>query len=191
MDKPLISTQEMLSLQAATGWCAPSEVLYDNNQPLRWADIRNAVSLPDISVVRGGVSYPVTKPCVAIPCPPFAETTLDVEGDSILDQLRMAADDYRRAYRMGASAPIDVMLPADEDDEDEDLPGYQEGGVIYDEAVTWSPTDGETPEERLQRLVAQDVLADRYGNWTRDLVFPQWMWPHIADDLAQGNGAAS
>ena len=87
------------SLTAAAGWCAPSTTIYDF---LDTDPATNLYSLPEISVARGGVRFPVepdmsalyaldnflwteadaiagnkTKTCVEIPCPEMEETRLD------------------------------------------------------------------------------------------------------------------
>ena len=87
------------SLTAAAGWCAPSTTIYDF---LDTDPATNLFSLPEISVARGGIRFPVepdmsalyaldnhlwteadaiagnkTKTCVEIPCPEMEETRLD------------------------------------------------------------------------------------------------------------------
>lgn len=87
------------SLTAAAGWCAPSTTIYDF---LDTDPATNLYSLPEISVARGGIRFPVepdmsslyaldtflwteadaiagtkTKTCVEIPCPEMEETRLD------------------------------------------------------------------------------------------------------------------
>ena len=85
----------------AAGWCAPSETMYDLQDD---STSEGLLSLPEILVRRGGIKWPTNptfadfyanpgfvqtetqaiantvKPCVTIPCPPFQEARLDVEG---------------------------------------------------------------------------------------------------------------
>ena len=89
------------SLTAAGGWVAPSETMYGFLPTLQAADL---LSLPEISVRRGGIKFPVEpdfatlydaigftqteveaqadteKPCYEIPDAEFAEVRLDVMG---------------------------------------------------------------------------------------------------------------
>lgn len=99
-------TSQPNSLTAAgTGWCAPSEVLY-NLCELESSD--GLLDLPEINVARGGIKYTtgpdfstiwggagyfhyteaqivsgVTKPTMAVPCPTFTDTRLEAEGLAI------------------------------------------------------------------------------------------------------------
>ena len=91
------------SLTAAGGWCAPSEVLYDNCPIPVSRD--GMIDLPTITANRGGIKYSkrpdfasfwsmvgfeqtetdaiagVQKPCYEIPCPDdLAECRMDIEG---------------------------------------------------------------------------------------------------------------
>ncbi|MGO5416212.1 major capsid protein, partial [Collinsella sp. LCP19S3_C6] len=87
------------SLVAAAGWCAPSETIYDF---LPTPAAANLFSLPEISLSRGGLRYPVepdfstlyatnrgtmteaqaisgqTKDCIEIPCAEMQEVRMDV-----------------------------------------------------------------------------------------------------------------
>lgn len=87
------------SLVAAGGWCAPSEAIYDF---LPTTNAQNLLSLPEVSIARGGLRFPVepdfsalydatrfhmteaeaisgkTKECVEIPCAEMEEIRLDV-----------------------------------------------------------------------------------------------------------------
>lgn len=97
------------SLIAAAGWCAPSETLYDflDVEPLE-----GLLSLPEISISRGGVRYPnepdfselyvhedflwteadaiagtKTKKCVEVPCVGMSEVRLDATWVCITSNL--------------------------------------------------------------------------------------------------------
>ena len=97
------------SLTAAAGWCAPSTTIYDF---LDTDPATNLYSLPEISVARGGIRFPVepdmsslyalddflwteadaiagnkTKQCVEIPCPEMEETRLDAIWTCITSNL--------------------------------------------------------------------------------------------------------
>lgn len=97
------------SLVAAAGWCAPSETIYDF---LETDPATNLYSLPEISVSRGGIRFPVepdmsalyaldthlwteadaiagskTKTCVEIPCPEMAETRMDAMWTCVTSNL--------------------------------------------------------------------------------------------------------
>lgn len=89
------------SLVAAGGWCAPSETMYSFLPTLQATDL---LSLPEITVRRGGIKFPVEpdfatlydaigfrqtetqaqagteKPCYEIPCADFEEVRLDAQG---------------------------------------------------------------------------------------------------------------
>ena len=88
------------SLVAASGWCAPSETIYDL---CPGGSTDGMLSLPEINVARGGIKYTkgpdfsalysagfcqteaqaiagTTKPCYEVPCPPFVEVRLDACG---------------------------------------------------------------------------------------------------------------
>lgn len=97
------------SLTAAAGWCAPSTTIYDF---LDTDPATNLYSLPEISVARGGIRFPVepdmsalyaldtflwteadaiagnkTKTCVEIPCPEMEETRLDAMWTCVTSNL--------------------------------------------------------------------------------------------------------
>lgn len=90
---------------AGTGWCAPSEVIYDLCE-LESSD--GLLDIPEINVSRGGIKYTtgpdfssiysgagffhyteaniisgVTKPTMSVPCPSFTDTRLDADGLAI------------------------------------------------------------------------------------------------------------
>lgn len=89
------------SLIAAGGWCAPSTVLYDL---CGTASLDGLLDHPTVTVTRGGLRWPQTpdfsavygavgfhqtetqaaagtaKGCYDVPCPPFSEARLEVEG---------------------------------------------------------------------------------------------------------------
>ena len=90
---------------AGTGWCAPSEVIYDLCE-LESSD--GLLDIPEINVSRGGIKYTtgpdfsaiysgagffhyteaqivsgVTKPTMAVPCPTFTDTRLEADGLAI------------------------------------------------------------------------------------------------------------
>jgi len=90
----------------ADAWCAPSETLYDF---CSYETVSGLLSVPEFKVTRGGIRYTqgpsmadvagcefhvdndgvitdesggtvATKPCCDIPCPPFVEIRLEVDG---------------------------------------------------------------------------------------------------------------
>lgn len=90
---------------AGSGWCAPSEVLYDLCE-LESAD--GMLDIPEINVTRGGIKFTtgpdfaaiysgagyfhyteaevitgVTKPVMTVPCPSFTDVRLDADGLAI------------------------------------------------------------------------------------------------------------
>lgn len=94
------------SLTAASGWCAPSETVYDFLALPRAGDF---ISVPEITINRGGIQFPVQpdfgmafaeqgflyteaewivneedetfeKPCFEVPCPGFEEIRLSAIG---------------------------------------------------------------------------------------------------------------
>jgi len=94
---------------AGTGWCAPSEVIYDLCE-LESND--GMLDLPEIGVNRGGIKYTtgpdfssiytgagyfhyteaqiisgVTKPTMSVPCPSFTDTRLEADGLAIQTDL--------------------------------------------------------------------------------------------------------
>jgi len=94
---------------AGTGWCAPSEVIYDLCE-LESSD--GLLDIPEINVSRGGIKYTtgpdfssifsgagyfhyteaqiisgVTKPTMSVPCPTFTDTRLDADGLAIQTDL--------------------------------------------------------------------------------------------------------
>jgi hypothetical protein len=94
---------------AGTGWCAPSEVLYDLCE-LESSD--GLLDIPEINVSRGGIKYTtgpdfsaiysgsgyfhyteaqvitgVTKPTMSVPCPSFTDTRLEADGLAIQTDL--------------------------------------------------------------------------------------------------------
>jgi hypothetical protein len=105
-----IEAQGGNSLTAAgTGWCAPSEVLYDLCE-LESSD--GLLDIPEINVSRGGIKYTtgpdfssiysgagyfhyteaqiisgVTKPTMSVPCPSFTDTRLEADGLAIQTDL--------------------------------------------------------------------------------------------------------
>jgi hypothetical protein len=101
-----LEAQGVQSLTAAgSGWCAPSEVLYDLCE-LESGD--GMLDIPEINVSRGGIKYTtgpdfssiysgagyfhyteaqvitgVTKPTMTVPCPTFTDTRLEADGLAI------------------------------------------------------------------------------------------------------------
>lgn len=94
---------------AGTGWCAPSEVIYDLCE-LESSD--GLLDIPEINVSRGGIKYTtgpdfssiysgagyfhyteaqiitgVTKPTMSVPCPSFTDTRLEADGLAIQTDL--------------------------------------------------------------------------------------------------------
>jgi hypothetical protein len=94
---------------AGTGWCAPSEVIYDLCE-LESSD--GLLDIPEINVSRGGIKYTtgpdfsaiytgagyfhyteaqiisgVTKPTMPVPCPSFTDTRLEADGLAIQTDL--------------------------------------------------------------------------------------------------------
>jgi hypothetical protein len=94
---------------AGTGWCAPSEVIYDLCE-LESSD--GMLDIPEIAVNRGGIKYTtgpdfssiysgvgyfhyteaqiisgVTKPTMSVPCPSFTDTRLEADGLAIQTDL--------------------------------------------------------------------------------------------------------
>ena len=94
---------------AGTGWCAPSEVIYDLCE-LESSD--GMLDIPEINVSRGGIKYTtgpdfssiytgagyfhyteaqiisgVTKPTMPVPCPSFTDTRLEADGLAIQTDL--------------------------------------------------------------------------------------------------------
>jgi hypothetical protein len=94
---------------AGTGWCAPSEVIYDLCE-LESND--GMLDIPEINVSRGGIKYTtgpdfssifsgtgyfhyteaqiisgVTKPTMSVPCPTFTDTRLEADGLAIQTDL--------------------------------------------------------------------------------------------------------
>lgn len=117
MDQPLDKQMEVIlaaakearlpngGLVAAGGWCAPSEIWYDNF--LRLEDPNaGLLSIPEVVARRGGINFTkgpdfatlyadanfgfiqteaqaiagTAKPCYAVACPPFQEVRLDAVG---------------------------------------------------------------------------------------------------------------
>ena len=100
------------NLVAAAGWCAPSQTVYDLVE-LETSD--GMFDLPEIQVSRGGIRFTpgpdfssifggtgyfhyteaeamalteaAGKPCMEIPCPPFQDVRLDVDGVCITGSL--------------------------------------------------------------------------------------------------------
>lgn len=105
-----IEAQGGNSLTAAgSGWCAPSEVIYDLCE-LESSD--GLLDIPEINVSRGGIKYTtgpdfssiysgagyfhyteaqvisgVTKPTMSVPCPSFTDTRLEADGLAIQSDL--------------------------------------------------------------------------------------------------------
>lgn len=101
-----LESQGVQSLTAAgSGWCAPSEVLYDLCE-LESSD--GMLDIPEINVTRGGIKFTtgpdfsaiysgagyfhyteaqvisgVTKPVMTVPCPSFTDVRLEVDGLAI------------------------------------------------------------------------------------------------------------
>lgn len=110
MGRATSEAQKLQALTAAgTGWCAPSEVLYDLCE-LESSD--GLLDIPEINVSRGGIKYTtgpdfssiysgagyfhyteaqiisgVTKPTMSVPCPSFTDTRLDADGLAIQTDL--------------------------------------------------------------------------------------------------------
>jgi hypothetical protein len=118
VENPHTGAKGAEALVAATGWCAPSETMYELCE-LQCA-LEGILSLPEISAPRGGVRWTMgldfcdiynaagyfhyteaelmadpapTKPCMEIPCVEFNECRLEVDGMCITGDIPQA-----RAY---------------------------------------------------------------------------------------------
>lgn len=204
------------ALVAATGWCAPSETLYELCE-LPCA-LEGILSLPEIGAPRGGVRWTSgidfcdiyaaagyfhyteaqlmadpapTKPCMEIPCVDFNECRLEVDGMCITGDIPQA-----RAYPEVVSQFLQGATCARAHRTNALKIARIAAGSQNDGAVTFAPMgatasvlnaiDLKIMEYRYRGLRAQDGAAA-----ILEMVVPFWLRGVIRGDIANRNGYAN
>lgn len=201
------------SVVAAAGWCAPSTTIYDLCE-METAD--GMIDVPEVQITRGGLRFTpgpdfasifngsgyfhqtetqvianTVKPCMEIPCPPFQDIRLEVEGlcitGSILQRrgypelverfIRGALIAHMHklnAFVIAQMATIGATAST--------LVDYSAGGPLGDNTVTG-----------LLHALEIQVEDTRYRNRmglgaTVAVKAPHWLQPQIRSDFSRRQG---
>jgi hypothetical protein len=208
------------SLQAAAGWCAPSENLYDLCS--LWS-MDGMVDLPTATATRGGFNYTnqptyaqldanlsftilteaqviaeTPKNCAEIPCPTFTDVRLDVAVSCITASFLQAA-----GYPELVNTWVDGLLTNHAHKLNENIIGRMvtaAGAAVVIPAQGAAGGTGTTPDASATSsiLYAIDLAATdmRYQsrmpfNQTFEVVLPQWVLVQMRADIGRKNGWAS
>lgn len=201
------------SLVASGGWCAPSEVLYDNLLELESRD--GLFSLPEVGVNRGGFQFTRgpsfrdiydgtgfeyteaediagdydgdgggSKPCYHVECPPFEEARLGVAGLCITAGLLQA-----RGYPEVIARTIRGALVA----HDHKMAARRINAVAAGSDAVTMPSGQVGATAPILTAIELQVEHYRYvhrigRNVTLEAVFPLWTHGAIRADLARRLG---
>jgi hypothetical protein len=198
------------SVVAAAGWCAPSTTIYDLCE-METAD--GMIDVPEVQITRGGLRFTpgpdfasifngsgyfhqtetqvianTVKPCMEIPCPPFQDIRLEVEGlcitGSILQRrgypelverfIRGALIAHMHklnAFVIAQMATIGAGASA--------LVDYSAGGPLGDNSVTGLL-------HAIEIQVEDTRYRNRMGlNSTVAVKAPHWLQPQIRSDFSR------
>lgn len=200
------------SLVAATGWCAPSETLYDtcfqgSNDGLfdapevqaRRGGIRHNQGIDFTGVFGGGTGFfnlseaqviaGTTKTCIEIPCPSFVDDRLGVTGLCITGNILQNKGypefvrEWTRAAMIASAHQINSLQVA----------AVVAGSTAV--SLTASPpfaSDG-TVTSQLLAAVEMAIMDIKYRlrmqrGATLEVVFPWWVLAQFRADLSRQNG---
>ena len=200
------------SMVAATGWCAPSETLYDT---CFQGVIDGLLDVPEVQARRGGIRHNqgidftgvfgagtgffnlseaqvisgTTKSCIEIPCPSFIDDRLGVTGICITGNILQNrgypefVKDWMRAAMVVSAHQINSLQIAD----------VVSGSTAVN--ITASPPFASDASVTSQLLAAVEMaIVDmkyrlRMGrNSTLDVVFPWWVLAQFRADMSRQNG---
>lgn len=200
------------SLVAATGWCAPSETLYDT---CFQGVIDGLLDVPEVQARRGGIRHNqgidftgvygagtgffnlteaqvaagVNKTCIEIPCPSFVDDRLGVTGICITGNILQNRGypefvrDWMRAAMVVSAHQINSLQIADV--------------VAGSTAVNLTAIDpwasDATVTSQLLAAVEMAIVDIKYRlrmarTATLDVVFPFWVLAQFRADLSRRNG---
>lgn len=211
---------EGASLQAAAGWCAPSENLYDLCS--LWS-MDGMLDLPTATATRGGFNYTnqptyaqldantsftilteaqviadTPKNCAEIPCPTFTDTRLDVAVSCITASFLQAA-----GYPELVNTWVDGLLTNHAHKLNENIIGRivtQAGAAVVIPAQGAAGGTGSSPDASATSsiLYAIDLAATdmRYQSrmpfsQTFEVILPQWVLVQMRADIGRKNGWSS
>jgi hypothetical protein len=203
-----------LALVAATGWCAPSETLYDtcfqgSNDGLydapevqaRRGGIRHNQGIDFTGVFGGGTGFfnlteaqviaGTTKTCVEIPCPSFVDDRLGVTGLCITGNILQNRGypefvrDWTRAAMIASAHQINSLQIA----------AVVSGSTAVDLTAAGAATfvsDGSVTSQLLA-AVEMAIVDIKYRlrmerGATLEVVFPWWVLAQFRADLSRQNG---
>lgn len=209
--KELENDPRVDSLVAATGWCAPSETVYDT---CFQGTVSGLFDAPEVQARRGGIRHNqgidftgvfgggtgffnlseaqviagTTKSCVEIPCPSFVDDRLGVTGLCITGNILQNRGypefvrDWMRAAMVASAHQINSLQIA--------------AVVAGSTAVTLSSppfaTDG-TVTSQLLAAVEMAIVDMKYRlrmnpDATLEVVFPWWVLAQFRADMSRQNG---
>lgn len=208
----LANTPQRDSLVASTGWCAPSETLYDT---CFQGAIDGLLDVPEVQARRGGIRHnqgiefsgvygagtgffnlseaqiiaAVNKTCIEIPCPSFIDDRLGVTGLCITGNILQNRGypefvrDWMRAAMVVSAHQINSLQIA--------AMVADSVAVSLTAAEPWVSDNSVTTQ--LLAAVEMAILDIKYRlrmarNATLDVVFPYWVLAQFRADLSRQNG---
>jgi hypothetical protein len=199
------------SMVAATGWCAPSETLYDT---CFQGVIDGLLDVPEVQARRGGIRHNqgidftgvfgagtgffnlseaqvisgTAKTCIEIPCPSFVDDRLGVTGICITGNILQNrgypefVKDWMRAAMVVSAHQINSLQIADV---------VSGSTAVVLAAAPW--TTDLTVTSQLLAAVEMAIVDMKYRlrmsrNATLDVVFPWWVLAQFRADLSRQNG---
>jgi hypothetical protein len=217
LDHAADQTREGVSLTAAAGWCAPSQIDYGLLELETTAGMWDAPEVniargglqfttgPDFSAIFGGAGYfhqtegqviaATAKPTMVVPCPSFTEVRLEVEGVSITGaflQDRGYPEMVRRFTRGAMTAHAHKLNIFK-------LNKVVAGSTLFDYTnvanlpVTASESKDLTVLSRLLAFVGVQIMDFRYKyrmaeTAMLEAVMPYWVVEQVRQDVQRRTG---
>lgn len=200
------------ALVAATGWCAPSETLYDtcfqgSNDGLfdspevqaRRGGIRHNQGIDFTGVFGGGTGYfnlteaqviaGTTKTCIEIPCPSFVDDRLGVTGLCITGNILQNRGypefvrEWTRAAMIASAHQINSLQIA----------AVVAGSTAVDLSLAGPVASDGTVTSQLLAAVEMAIMDIKYRlrmsrGATLEVVFPWWVLAQFRADMSRQNG---
>ena len=205
-------TPQVDALVAATGWCAPSETLYDTcfqgvidglldapEVQARRGGIRHNQGIDFTSVYGGGTGFfnlteaqvaaGTTKSCIEIPCPSFVDDRLGVTGICITGNILQNraypefVRDWMRAAMVVSAHQINSLQIA----------AVVAGSTAVDLSANPVVASDGSVTSQLLAAVEMAIVDIKYRlrmarSATLDVVFPFWVLAQFRADLSRRNG---
>ena len=200
------------AMVAATGWCAPSETLYDTcfqgtNDGLfdapevqaRRGGIRHNQGIDFTGVFGGGTGFfnlseaqviaGTTKSCIEIPCPSFVDDRLGVTGLCITGNI-LQNRGYPEFVRTWTQA---AMIASAHQINSLQIAAVVAGSTAVDLSAAGPVASDGSVTSQLLAAVEMAIVDIKYRlrmrrNATLEVVFPWWVLAQFRADLSRQNG---